>query len=367
MQRNVIGYFDSMLLGLGRMSKPHNVYAKVLIVRFSSWGDIVHVLGVPTLIKSNWTQAEIHWATREDFSEMVRFHPHVTKVWSISRGSSLWSLLQFSLQLRSERFTHIYDAHSNLRSHILVWVLRGFGNFLPFLGPKFIRRSKERLKRLLLFSLRINRFMMPYKVQFSYLDPLNRWNMRSLLPQPPQVFFSPEIENKVKKMVETLPPFICLVPSAAWNMKRWPRAHWKRLIHLLPDHFFAILGGPEDHFCQEFREVDPRRVVSFVGQMSHLESAAVLSHAQVVVAADTGLLHVADQLGVPTIALIGPTAFGFPSRLTTHTLEVDLPCRPCSKDGRGKCKNSLYKRCMVEISPDEVAETVKRLMDKVPL
>lgn len=310
------------------------------------------------MIKAQVQECEIHWVTRSDFSEMLDYNPNLKKVWSLSQNSGLMGLLRLAMALRRERFTHIYDAHNNIRSTLLTLLLRGFWSFLPFGGPKLVRRSKERWARFLLFKLRINKFPKPYKAQFSYIDPLNEWEIRSLLPRPPQVFFSPEVTKKVEALVAGLPPFICIVPSAAWNMKRWPKAHWISLINIMPKEFFVILGGKNDQFCHQFREIDPGRVVSFVGQLTHLESSALLTYAKIVVVADTGLLHIADQLGVPTIALMGPTAFGFPTRTTTCTLEQDLPCRPCTKDGRGKCSQTPYKKCMIDIKPQRVAELI---------
>jgi ADP-heptose:LPS heptosyltransferase len=147
-------------------------------------------------------------------------------------------------------------------------------------------------------------------------------------------------------------------------MKRWPLDHWRELIRLLPECGFVLLGGPEDSFLGALAEVAPDRTLNLAGQLSLAESSALLRHVDLVIANDTGLMHVADQMEVPTLALIGPTAFGYPSHTSSRTLEVDLPCKPCSKDGRGKCVNSLYQRCMIEITPESVATAAKELIAK---
>jgi len=86
-----------------------------------------------------------------------------------------------------------------------------------------------------------------------------------------------------------------------------------------------------------------------------LQSAVVINLSDLIIANDTGLLHVADQMAKPTIALIGPTAFGYPSHPGSTTLEIELPCKPCSKDGRGRCVNTVYQKCLVELTPERVA------------
>jgi heptosyltransferase-2 len=68
---------------------------------------------------------------------------------------------------------------------------------------------------------------------------------------------------------------------------------------------------------------------------------------------------VADLFRVPGIALIGPTAFGYPSGPTVRVIEQAFPCRPCTKDGRGKCRRA--RSCMEEISPGEVARLVMEM------
>ena len=61
-------------------------------------------------------------------------------------------------------------------------------------------------------------------------------------------------------------------------------------------------------------------------------------------------------MGVPSLALIGPTAFGYPSNPQSKVIEKEFDCRPCTKDGRGHCSREIYQECMVAISEDEVAE-----------
>jgi ADP-heptose:LPS heptosyltransferase len=77
---------------------------------------------------------------------------------------------------------------------------------------------------------------------------------------------------------------------------------------------------------------------------------------------DTGLLHVAEQIGKPSIALMGPAPFGFPSRPKTKIFEIDLSCRPCSKHGQGPCVNSEYQKCMRDIKPEDVSRHLRSLL-----
>jgi heptosyltransferase-2 len=142
-------------------------------------------------------------------------------------------------------------------------------------------------------------------------------------------------------------------------MKRWPVEHWRELIALMPECSFILLGGKEDTFLETLQGP---RVVNLAGRLSLVESSRVIEAASLVISNDTGSLQVADQMERPTIALIGPTAFGYPSHATSVFLEKPLWCQPCSKDGRGRCVNDLYKRCLVELSPALVAAKARELL-----
>ena len=78
------------------------------------------------------------------------------------------------------------------------------------------------------------------------------------------------------------------------------------------------------------------------------------------ISADTGIIHVVDAHQRPGVLLNGPTAFGKTFSPTVKILEENLYCRPCSKDGRGKCERQVYQQCMVEITPERVFEEIKK-------
>ncbi|WP_127714227.1 glycosyltransferase family 9 protein [Halobacteriovorax sp. HLS] len=321
---------------------------KVLIIRFSSFGDIVQCMSALPALKEDFS-SEIHWVTRSDMEGLLKLTPMVDRVWSFDRKSGLLGLIKLGLKLRAEKFTHIYDAHSNIRSRILCTIL--------FSIPT-LRRSKERWKRFLLFKLRKNTFEWPYKGVLSYLRPLKSWNISNIETlKSSQWSF-----DRCSLPKEFDSSRVLLAPSAAWEMKRWPLEHWKKLIELNPNLKFNILGGPSDSFCQELEDMDPTRVSNFAGKLSLIESCYSVAKSPLIVSADTGLIHVADHLNVKGISLIGPTAFGFVTGDQIETLSVELDCRPCTKDGRGKCSQDVWRKCMVDITPERVSKSIASLL-----
>lgn len=312
-------------------------------------------------------EAEIHFVTRADFAPLMTEHPLIHKVWSFSRKEKLLGLLRLARALQKEHFTHIYDAHNSTRSKIICWMLRfPFDLRRLFTQPALTRKSQKRWKRFLLFRFRINLFQMPFSGQRDLLEPGENWGLSTQLPPAPQLFLKNETTEKVSEHLNRLDlkNYIALAPSAAHALKRWPIAHWQSLIQKNPQLTFVCLGGPEDTFIQELVSASPGNVHNLAGQMSLMESAVVVAKARCLVTNDTGLLHVAEQLGKPAIALMGPAPFGFPSRKSTDILELDLSCKPCSKHGQGPCVNKeKFHKCLVDLTPDFVNTRLKKLLE----
>lgn len=320
---------------------------KVLIIRLSSFGDIVQCMSVLDSLTREPLGAEVHWLVRSDLKGVPGLSSRVSKVWSFNRKDGLVGWIKLAFELRKEGFTHIYDAHASLRSRILNLILRPLG-----LGPNFTRRSKDRIKRILLFSFGINKFPKPFKGMCSYHEPLEKWGIEKKDQFRDDWSFSEKLPYEG----------IALAPSAAWEMKRWPMEHWKNLINLMPEQKFLVLGGPADTFCQDLEDMDPTRVTNLAGKLTLTESCQLVAESPLLISADTGLIHVADLLGNKGISLIGPTAFGFATNSNIKTLEIDLDCRPCTKDGRGSCSQEVYQRCMVELTPEMVADEASKLL-----
>lgn len=328
---------------------------RFLIIRFSSFGDVTQSLSIPSAIKNAYPEAEIDWITRKDMAPLLRHHPAIHRIWEYDRKTGLKGLWTLLKAMSTTRYTHIYDAHNNLRSRMVYWKLGLFHS------TKFIRRSQKRWKRFLLFKLRQNTYEMPFSGQRDLLEPLAPWNVSKVLPVTPQIFIDPSDEQKADALLGDWKDkkYVALAPSAAYFLKRWPVSHFKQLIEKMPDTHFVLLGGPEDRFIEEIEKVAPTRTLNTAGKAPMTVSAALVKKAQVLVSNDTGLLHVGEQLGKPTVALMGPAPFGFPSRPSTKIMELNLPCRPCSKHGQGPCINKIYHRCLVDITPDQVAAEVR--------
>jgi ADP-heptose:LPS heptosyltransferase len=325
---------------------------RILILRFSSFGDVTQCLSVPAKLRQKWPECEIHWAVRDDLAILLENHPDIQRIWSFPRKAGLIQLFQFAWLMRRQNFTRVYDAHNSTRSWVIGLILQFFSK------ASVLRKSQKRFLRFLLFKLRVDWYQKPRSGQRDLLEPVKSWGISDLLPPPPQLFlFSHEIENVQKRLPTD--QFIAIAASAAFELKRWPVDYWVKLIASLPQENFILLGGPEDHFLKEIQKTAPDRVFNWAGLTNLRETSAVVKLSKILIANDTGILHTAEQLGHPAIALMGPAPFGFPSRQLTSILELDLPCRPCSKHGQGPCTNPNFHQCLKGLSPELVLQTLK--------
>jgi heptosyltransferase-2 len=340
---------------------------RILIIRFSSIGDIIQCMSVVGGLKQQFPDAQLHWVTRKDMSSLLRIDPRIDKIWEFDRKDGFVKLIRLAFQLRKLGFTHVYDAHSNIRSNLFKFIFCPVGVCRLMGRLKMVTRHKDRFKRLLLFQFGVNLFPKPFRSFESFQRPLEKWNVTNFDQNFEGWHFPEQVVTKVDTLLRSFskePNLITLVPSAAWELKRWPVNYWQQLVQLLPQCKFVILGGPGDLFCAEIRDAAPERVINLAGKTSLLESFCVVYHSRFVVSGDTGFLHAADLFNKPGAALIGPTAFGFPTGEQMKVMEVDLPCRPCTKDGNVKCKLKEIKKCMMDITPYMVADEVKAWMNK---
>ncbi len=328
---------------------------KILIIRFSSLGDIFHCMEVPRSIKLKYPQAEIHWITKTEFADIVKTNSYVDKVWSFNRNKGLDAFKHFYRTLSQENYSLIYDAHNNIRSHLIKWPL------VILKKVKLITRPKNRIKRFMYFKLnRRNVLPSPFRAMESFLWPLKIMGVRQKcyeahalnLPVP-----------KVLEKYEYLDEAICIAPGAAHKLKRWPVDSWQKYILNNPNRNFFIIGGPLDTYCKTIASVAPDRCVNLAGKLTWVESMWLINQCKILIAGDTGAMHIADFLGKYNIGLMGPSAFGFPSRPKSKSISKDLPCQPCSKDGSGGCSNRVFQKCLQSITTEDINSYV-RLIEK---
>ena len=347
---------------------------QILILRLSSFGDIIQTF--PAIDLLNKEGFVVDYYTKTEFKYCTEPHTGIRSTYYYSKKSTFWKELSaFRALLKQHQYDVVYDAHSNNRSYLF----RLFTSDLRLLNKRlrWIRRPKFRFKRLLYFKFKKRDvFPQPMIACQSFINPLIK---SGLLPEGTKpalqvnTTYCHEIERLNQYTNKAIEPnglnlsfqnllqhnFIVIAPSAAWPLKRWPKEYFQDLIDMNQKHIFVILGGPADEFA---KVLTGKNVINMVGQLNWSETGYMISKSSLVVAADTGVLHWADYMGSRTIGLLGPTAFGQPYQKTTHVFNLNLPCSPCTKDGRGKCKIAETQKCLRDIKPIDVSHQIDKIM-----
>jgi ADP-heptose:LPS heptosyltransferase len=312
---------------------------KILVIRFSSIGDIVLTTPVVRCLK-NQLDCEVHYATKKEYASVLYGNPYIDKFHFLEKD--LDGLVK---QLKDEKFDHVIDLHNNLRtSHIK---LR--------LGGKWSRFSKLNIPKWLLVNFKTNR-LPDVHIVHRYIQTAEKLGI-TYDGKGLDFFIKPEDELDVLRLlpVEFRENYVCLVPGAKFATKSIPVDKCLEIIQHITRPI-VILGGPaETEAGEEITRLSNRNdVLNLCGKISLGKSAAAIKHAYSIITADTGLMHMAASFDKKIVSVWGNTVpeFGMYPLLPEDgngqsiISEVkDLPCRPCSKIGYAKCPKGHFK-CM---------------------
>ncbi|MGI4736873.1 MAG: glycosyltransferase family 9 protein [Janthinobacterium lividum] len=320
---------------------------KILVLRFSSIGDIVLTTPVLRQLKTQVPGARVHFATKPAYRNLLEANPYVDHTHVLS--GSLGELVR---ELRAERFDFIVDLHNNLRTRLIRLQLPG----VP--GRAF---DKLNWQKWLLVNTKVN-ILPPAHIVDRYraaAAPLGIRDDGGGL----DYFIPPGQEVEV---AEALPPgfrpeqYVAVAIGAQHATKRLPVEKLIELVNKLMPWPVVLLGGPEDESTGHVIELAAQGpaaaptlanplIYNGCGHFSLHQSASLVRQAAFVVSHDTGLMHIAAAFNKEIFSVWGNTvpAFGmYPYRTRFQALEVrGLSCRPCSKIGFAQCPQGHF-RCM---------------------
>jgi lipopolysaccharide heptosyltransferase I len=338
---------------------------KILILKPSSLGDVVHALPVLRLLKLRFPQSEIFWWLDADLVPLLEGDPDLAGIFHFDRrhwnSPRCWWRFWASLRaMREQRFDWAIDLQGLARSGIVAWLANARLN-IGLDNPREGRREGARAFYDMLVPASpegahaVERYLsvlpalgVPVHGQFDWL------------PERPQI--AAQVRAKCRPNSAL---WIALVPGARWLDKRWPVEYFvelvKRLSATTTEIKFAILGSAADReLATPIAQAAPARCLALTGQTSLPELIEWIRLTQLVVSNDTGPLHIAAALGKPLIALFGPSD---PKGTGPHgqpdaVLQANhLPCVPCLKSS---CSYLEPLACLRSITPAMVYEQARQ-------
>lgn len=343
---------------------------KILVVKPSSLGDIVHSLPFLNAIKSRFPKAEIHWMVAKGFEGLIEEHPMIDRLWVINKDAwkrignvkgTLVELRALFRDLRNEKYDLVADLQGLLRSGIITAATRsririGFkeareGSRLFYTHKVAGGRAVHAVDRY----LKIADFLGCDTSEISF--PLPDFNFSACIPHPsslPSQSFSKtlDIQHSTFNIQEG---YAVIVPGARWKTKRWQPEKFAELASLLPLASVVVGSKSDMETAAEIVSLSQGKAMSLAGKTDLKELVEIMRRARFVVTNDSGPMHIAAALGIQVFAIFGPTD---PVRTGPygkgHTIiRADVYCAPCFKK---KCDDM---QCIRNLSVDKVFEIIK--------
>ncbi|MFH1313595.1 MAG: glycosyltransferase family 9 protein [Candidatus Eisenbacteria bacterium] len=321
----------------------------LLIVRLSSFGDIVLTEPVTRAVKQQYQDARLWFVTSAQYSEIPLLFSSVDSVIPYSKGGTN---PQLDAVARETQFDAVIDLQGSLRSRRITGELR---------SGKTVRHRRPRFRRFLsVYMPWLWKGYLDHTVQ-SYADAARRAGIEShdLVPR----VTPPEVDLKKARERFGAGPFIGVCPGGSSPHKRWSEDRFAELVRCLvgDGRQVLIIGSDADRAVAE----------SVVGGLSGEEAglyisnniamiAALLSLCAATVTNDSGLMHLAGAVGSRVVSIFGPTSplLGFaPMAEGAVVVTRGLSCSPCCFHGNRPCKYET-RECLEETDPGEVAGIV---------
>jgi ADP-heptose:LPS heptosyltransferase len=318
---------------------------KILVIRFSSMGDIIYTTPVVRCLKQQLNEAEIHFITKPAFKYIYDNNPYVDKLLLLKPNLS-----DTIKDIKAEQYDYIIDLHNNLRTAIIKLRTR----------VKSSTYKKQTIRKWL--SLKFNlKLVPPVHLVDRYLKATDFLGIKND-NQPIDYYIKANHQLSKLLPVSHQQDYVAFVIGATHFTKRMPN---DKIISICKDidKPIVLLGGMDvkdngDIITNALGD----KIYNVCGITSLDESVFLVSRAAKVIGFDTGLTHIAEAFNVPIVSVWGgtvPELLGVQPYKVKEVLVagIELPCRPCSKFGLPACPLGHFK-CMHDIPERDITEFV---------
>jgi len=283
-------------------------------------------------------------------------------------------------KILNKTFDYVFCPHQSLTSHRLVQKIKSRHKlgYYKFWNSFFFSR---RIHRRMELPETLRQMQLPGAVWKSLEIKLKNFSSKKqIIPSWSQMELShlKWTDSEYHKLVQRKnmnfkfnKNYICLAPGSVWPTKQWPTDYFLKVA----DHFYqkgleiVLIGSPDEKSLGEQLQSKAPHCHSFIGDLSLTESTMVLARSKGLICNDSGAMHIASLLTLPTLAVFGPTVpeLGYkPWNPKAHILEnKKLLCRPCGQHGSHHCPINTHQ-CMTSIDPGLVVRKALALFSKSP-
>lgn len=319
---------------------------KILLVRLSSFGDILLTTHLPRLIKNMYPDYQIDILTSKIFQNIFKFNPYINKIYTFEKKLSVYELQSLNNSLKTNgKYDFVIDLQNNRRSRKII----------KKTGENYGKYKKNNWKKFLLVKFKKNYYESIRQVPDLYFDAVNNILKINNDKKGLDFFYAKNYEGRNKENSISTIKKIIIAPGAKHFTKIYPKEKFIELINLINTNYNAeiiLMGAKEDIEIANDIEANTRIYKNLVGNTSILETAIIIDEADLLITNDSALMHVAAAVQTKTIAIFGSTVeeFGFfPYQTDFRIAQIELNCRPCTHIGRKSCPKKHFK-CMNDIS-----------------
>lgn len=334
----------------------------ILVIKLSSLGDVILITPTLKALRRKFPRAQIVCLIGEESRIVLQSCPYVDQliVLDVKNKEKGWlALWKFAGKLRRYKFDKIIDLQNNRRSHLLAGLSfpresYGFdnGKWGFFLTHK-IKDAKKSLSPL------EHQFQILKMLDMAYPkdDSLELWPLEKSRKDVSQLMEEQWLAHGVNIVG------INLSASQRWGTKNWPLEHTARLCDALAAQGIRVIvtGMEQDReTARQLLTMTRTKPENFVGKTDIMQLAVLIKQCRVYITPDSAPMHIAAAMGVPFIALFGPTSSKrhVPPAKNYMVLERNLKCAPCY---RATCRVKTHA-CLHEISPEEVVKNVLQFL-----
>ncbi|MBV5341673.1 MAG: glycosyltransferase family 9 protein [Deltaproteobacteria bacterium] len=323
---------------------------KILIIKPSALGDIIHTLPFLAATRATFPKAEIHWVVAKGLHTLLEEHPLINRLWLLDKDrwkqlsrlrETIPEINKFRKELGEERFDVSIDLSGLLRSGLITLAANaryklGFSDSDEG-SPLFYTHKIEGGKQI----HAVERYLKLAAMMGCDTSTVN-------FPMPPY--------PKDSLLLASLPEHFCVMaPSAGKEANRWPADRFGKLAASLPLPSIIISNKADSGIGAETVANSNNKAINLAGKTSLKELVSLISRARFLVTNDTGPMHIAAALNIPVFAIFGPAN---PVRTgpygTIHTvIQEQKNCIPCYR--RKPC---AHWSCMKNISVERVRQTI---------
>ena len=344
---------------------------KILLVRLSAIGDVIHALPIANVIRKKYNKAEIDWIVEKKAIDLVEMNPYIDNVYELPKAKwkddfkenkleALKEAKDFFKNFKKKRFDKVLDVHGLFKSGITTY----FSGANKRYGPSDGREGSKLFYTdiLDLPEAKIHQVERSMNLARSFGAKTKEIDYGLNVPE--------NIKKRLKEKAENwnleLDNLVVINPFTTWESKDWFIEKYNLLTNELLekyDYQIVFTGGPgeKEKIEKILNDVkNKNRVFNLAGETDLKELTELYKKAKLFIGGDTGPLHLAAALELPVVAIMGPTdpkTHG-PYNENSIVLQADIKCKNC---WNRKCKRDKHY-CMKKIEVVNVLNAVEKVM-----